>query len=104
MRERVETWKAIAAAVGRSQRWCRYMHSRTERPLPAFKLGGIACLYLDDLQRWIDGEQVKPGPVNHPKAVRAKSTRLAEARQRARAVIDAAVDLGELGRPEALGG
>ena len=37
----VETWKGIAFAVNRSERWCRYMARRGQDPLPVFKVGGI---------------------------------------------------------------
>lgn len=30
----IETWKQIAAAVGRCERWCRYMAAREQDPLP----------------------------------------------------------------------
>jgi hypothetical protein len=49
----VETWKGIAHALGRSERWCRYMASRSEDPLPVFKVGGIVRLDGDDLAAWI---------------------------------------------------
>lgn len=77
MRERVETWKAIAALLKRSERWCRYMAARAERPLPVFKLGGIVTLNLDQLQQWIDEEQADPGPPAHRDAVRAEEIRRA---------------------------
>ena len=34
----VETWKGIAHALGRSERWCRYMARRTSDSLPVFKV------------------------------------------------------------------
>ena len=40
----VETWKGIATALGRSERWCRYMARRAGDPLPVFKVGGIVRL------------------------------------------------------------
>jgi hypothetical protein len=45
----VETWKGIAHALGRSERWCRYMARRTTDPLPVFKVGGIVRLNAGDL-------------------------------------------------------
>ncbi len=48
-----ETWKGIAFAVGRSERWCRYMARRTHDPLPVFKVGGIVRLTGSDLEAWI---------------------------------------------------
>ena len=49
----VETWKGIAHALGRSERWCRYMAQRTDDPLPVFKVGGIVRLNGDDLADWL---------------------------------------------------
>ena len=49
----VETWKGIAFAVGRSERWCRYMARRTQDPLPVFKVGGIVRLTGSDLEGWL---------------------------------------------------
>ena len=49
----VETWKGIAFAVGRSERWCRYMARRTQDPLPVFKVGGIVRLTGNDLEGWL---------------------------------------------------
>lgn len=49
----VETWKGIAHAVGRSERWCRYMARRGTDPLPVFKVGGIVRLNMSDLGAWI---------------------------------------------------
>ena len=34
----VETWKGIATALGRSERWCRYMARRAGDPLVTRKL------------------------------------------------------------------
>ncbi|MEZ4367949.1 MAG: hypothetical protein R2939_16960 [Kofleriaceae bacterium] len=48
----VETWKGIADALGRSERWCRYMARRAD-PLPVFKVGGIVRLDAADLAAWI---------------------------------------------------
>jgi hypothetical protein len=49
----VETWKGIAHALGRSERWCRYMAQRGGDPLPVFKVGGIVRLNGDDLADWL---------------------------------------------------
>lgn len=49
----VETWKGIATALGRSERWCRYMARRTGDPLPVFKVGGIVRLNSTDLEDWL---------------------------------------------------
>jgi hypothetical protein len=49
----VETWKGIAMALGRSERWCRYMARRAADPLPVFKVGGIVRLNNPDLEDWL---------------------------------------------------
>jgi len=49
----VETWKGIATALGRSERWCRYMARRAGDPLPVFKVGGIVRLNTSDLEDWL---------------------------------------------------
>ncbi len=49
----VETWKGIGTALGRSERWCRYMARRAGDPLPVFKVGGIVRLNHADLEDWI---------------------------------------------------
>ena len=49
----VETWKGIATALGRSERWCRYMARRAGDPLPVFKVGGIVRLNSTDLEDWL---------------------------------------------------
>jgi hypothetical protein len=49
----VETWKGIACAVNRSERWCRYMARRGQDPLPVFKVGGIVRLNMADLEAWL---------------------------------------------------
>jgi hypothetical protein len=48
-----ETWKGIAHALGRSERWCRYMARRGDDPLPVFKVGGIVRLDEHDRAAWI---------------------------------------------------
>lgn len=57
MSEFVETWKGIAYAIGRSERWCRYMARRDQDPLPVFKVGGIVRLVHADLQDWLEREK-----------------------------------------------
>lgn len=49
----VETWKGIATALGRSERWCRYMARKAGDPLPVFKVGGIVRLNHNDLEDWL---------------------------------------------------
>lgn len=53
----VETWKGIATALGRSERWCRYMARRAADPLPVFKVGGIVRLNSNDLEDWLRGQR-----------------------------------------------
>ena len=53
----VETWKGIAFALGRSERWCRYMARRGDDPLPVFKVGGIVRLNTDDLDGWLQRQR-----------------------------------------------
>lgn len=68
MSEFVETWKGIAYAIGRSERWCRYMARRAQDPLPVFKVGGIVRLGHADLQDWLEREKnrtmVKARPIS----------------------------------------
>ena len=59
MNNYVETWKGIAYAIGRSERWCRYMARREENPLPVFKVGGIVRLNHDDLEDWIAQQRAR---------------------------------------------
>jgi hypothetical protein len=53
----VETWKGIATALGRSERWCRYMARRAGDPLPVFKVGGIVRLNNNDLEDWLSHQR-----------------------------------------------
>ena len=53
----VETWKGIATALGRSERWCRYMARRAGDPLPVFKVGGIVRLNSPDLEDWLSRQR-----------------------------------------------
>lgn len=57
MSEYVETWKQIADAVNRSERWCRYTAERDIDPLPVYKIGGIVRLDRADLERWMERER-----------------------------------------------
>src|SRR5580765_654273 len=52
-----ETWKGIATALGRSERWCRYMARRAADPLPVFKVGGIVRLNAPDLEDWLSRQR-----------------------------------------------
>ncbi len=55
----VETWKGIAFAVNRSERWCRYMARRSSDPLPVFKVGGIVRLNKTDLDAWLGRQRTR---------------------------------------------
>ncbi|RMH44297.1 MAG: hypothetical protein D6689_02835 [Deltaproteobacteria bacterium] len=75
----VETWKAIAFALGRSERWCRYMARRTDDPLPVFKVGGIVRLNQRDLEAWLARERARSlaGRAAPPSQARAGGVALA---------------------------
>jgi hypothetical protein len=62
----VETWKGIAHALGRSERWCRYMARRAEDPLPVFKVGGIVRLNGDDLAGWLSRQRDRTMVLSRP--------------------------------------
>jgi hypothetical protein len=49
----VETWKCIADAMDRSERWCRYMARRAQDPLPVYKMGGIIRMNIADRDDWL---------------------------------------------------
>ncbi len=79
----VETWKGIATALGRSERWCRYMARRGADPLPGFKVGSIVRLNAPDLEDWLARQRdrsirvpvitttvVSPSPVTDETALR----------------------------------
>jgi hypothetical protein len=76
----VETWKGIATALGRSERWCRYMARRAADPLPVFKVGGIVRLNANDLEDWLSRQRdrsirvsvadVAPTPIAEESALR----------------------------------
>lgn len=53
MSKYVETWKRVAMALCRSERWCRYTAQRSADPLPVFKVGGIVRLHHADLEDWL---------------------------------------------------
>ena len=72
----VETWKGIAYALGRSERWCRYMAQRVEDPLPVFKVGGIVRLNSDDLNDWIARQRQRSLPKRQPTPATADSQAL----------------------------
>lgn len=55
----VETWKGIAYALGRSERWCRYMARKDADPLPVFKVGGIVRLNQEDLEDWLSRQRAR---------------------------------------------
>jgi hypothetical protein len=55
----VETWKGIAGALGRSERWCRYMARAAQDPLPVFKVGGIVRLNASDLEDWLSRQRTR---------------------------------------------
>ena len=55
----VETWKGIASALCRSERWCRYMARRAPDPLPVFKVGGIVRLNQTDLEAWLGRQRLQ---------------------------------------------
>ena len=52
-----ETWKAIASALRRSERWCRYMARRPADPLPVYKVGGIVRLEGEDMLAWLSRQR-----------------------------------------------
>jgi hypothetical protein len=61
----VETWKAIARVLGRSERWCRYM-TRVPDPLPVYKVGGIVRINDNDLAVWLARQRERTLPVGAP--------------------------------------
>ena len=65
-----ETWKAIAHALRRSERWCRYMSQRSHDPLPVFKIGGIVCLDPGELEAWIARQRRESGASERPPHLR----------------------------------
>ena len=64
----VETWKGIATALGRSERWCRYMAQHPADPLPVFKVGGIVRLNQPDLEDWLARQRDRSMRVPAPPA------------------------------------
>jgi hypothetical protein len=58
-RRRLETWKAIASHVGRSERWCRYQSRRGVDALPAGKIGGVVAVWIDELDAWLAREMAR---------------------------------------------
>jgi len=67
----VETWKGIATALGRSERWCRYMAQHPADPLPVFKVGGIVRLNQPDLEDWLVRQRERSMRVPTPPAALA---------------------------------
>ncbi len=49
----VETWRAIGALCGRSERWCRYMSRQRPDPLPVYKVGGVVRLSRSAWDAWL---------------------------------------------------
>jgi hypothetical protein len=76
----VETWKGIATALGRSERWCRYMARRAADPLPVFKVGGIVRLNGGDLEDWLTRQRDRSmrGPAHAPDAAALPATPVTE--------------------------
>ena len=70
--------KRIATALGRSERWCRYMARRAGDPLPVFKVGGIVRLNHADLEDWLarQREQSMRGLAPRPMASEDVTLRL----------------------------
>jgi hypothetical protein len=66
----VETWKGIAFALGRSERWCRYMAQRADDPLPIFKVGGIVRMNQPDLESWLRRQRERSMPRPHDSSTR----------------------------------
>jgi len=66
----VETWKGIAFALGRSERWCRYMARRDSDPLPVFKVGGIVRLNEGDLNDWLSRQRERSLGTRSESAIR----------------------------------
>lgn len=72
----VETWKGIATALARSERWCRYMARRAADPLPVFKVGGIVRLNQNDLEDWLARQRDRSMRVSTPAAAAELGLRL----------------------------
>jgi hypothetical protein len=72
----VETWKGIATALGRSERWCRYMARRGADPLPVFKVGGIVRLNMSDLEDWLSRQRDRSMRAPTPELPAAAELRL----------------------------
>jgi len=87
--EHVDTWKAIAAFIGRSDRWCRYMSSLEEDPLPVFKLRGQVRLDVAEFRGWVERQKRRPQPLS-VRGVLVRSSRPA----RVERSLDVAAALG----------
>lgn len=57
--ERIETWPAIAARIGRSREWCWYTSKKKDDPLPVYKIGGIVAIDVKDLNAWLERQKKK---------------------------------------------
>ncbi len=57
----IETWREIAAAVDRSERWARYMAARAENRMPVWKVGGIVRVHRAELVAWLKSMERAPG-------------------------------------------
>jgi len=68
-----ETWKVIAHAVGRSERWCRYTAVKATDPLPVFKMGGIVRLNVADFEAWVERQRGRGLPKLEAAPVRTKA-------------------------------
>ena len=55
----VETWKSIAATIGRSERWCRYTSLHESDPLPVYKVGGTVRMDMHDLSEWLRRQRTR---------------------------------------------
>lgn len=56
----IETWKCVASAIGRSERWCRMVATRANDPLPVFKFGGMVRIEQEELDAWMQRQRVRP--------------------------------------------
>ena len=55
-------WRQIAAALGRSEWWCRRLASEdtpADRRLPVYYVAGIPAIDLPSIRAWLDGWRVR---------------------------------------------